>query len=81
MNERKLLEIQWCEFYFLLDEYKGLGVSESDMILNIGMFLGKFAFDTAPNFKEATKLLNKGIDAGKRWSMEEAEESEDVPDG
>lgn len=74
MTERELLEIQWAEFYFLLGTFKDLGISEEETILNLGMFLGKFAFDVSPSNKRARSLLNRGIDSGRRWSLEEQDE-------
>lgn len=74
MTEKDLLQRQWAEFYFLLRTYQNLGISEEDTILNVGMFLGKFAFDNAHCHKRAIDLLNKGIDSGRRWSIEEAED-------
>ena len=76
MSERKLLELQWAEFYFLLGSFKNLGVSEEDTILNVAMFLGKFAFDNAHCHKRAFDFLNKGIDSGRRWSITEAEDEQ-----
>ncbi len=76
MSERKLLELQWAEFYFLLGSFKNLGISEEETILNVAMFLGKFAFDNAHCQTRAIALLNKGIDSGRRWSIEESEDEQ-----